>query len=64
MTAPGYEMPLIKPQSRGTPRGSKLQVQCTFDPDTFQQIRTMAVNQKISFAAAIRLLVEWGLEAE
>lgn len=33
-----------------------------FDPETFQQIRSYAINNKLTMAAAIRELVEFGLE--
>lgn len=32
-----------------------------FDDETFEQIRQFAINNKTSFAGAVRLLVEFGL---
>jgi hypothetical protein len=44
-----------------TPAG-EVQAVCAFDPDTFAEIRALAVRAKISFRAQVRLLVEFGLE--
>ena len=44
-----------------TPTG-EMQAVCAFDPDTFAEIRQMAVRARISFRAQVRLLVEFGLE--
>lgn len=35
-----------------------------FDPETFDQMRSRAVKAGTSMGEQIRLLVEWGLEAE
>ncbi len=35
---------------------------CAFDEETFREIRALAEGSKISFRAAVRLLVEFGLE--
>lgn len=40
-----------------------LRIVCSFDEETFQQIRARAVKQETSFAEQVRQLVEWGLEA-
>ena len=44
-----------------TPTG-EMQAVCAFDPDTFAEIRALAVLARISFRAQVRLLVEFGLE--
>jgi hypothetical protein len=41
-----------------------VQIVVSFDPETFAEIRGRAIQQQTSFAEQIRLLVEWGLEAE
>lgn len=38
-----------------------VQVSCTFDDETFAQIRALAVEEKVPLTEAIRQLVEWGL---
>jgi len=49
-------------------RGHKVrhlrQTEVRFDEDTFAEIRKFAHGREINFSAAVRLLVEWGLEAE
>lgn len=53
--------------AKGTPdpfNPGRIQVVCTFDPETFAQIRARAVAERTSFIEQVRLLVEWGLEAE
>jgi hypothetical protein len=35
-----------------------------FDVETHNRIRDMAIKNNISFAEQIRMLVEWGFEAE
>lgn len=35
-----------------------------FDEETYQQIRNLAMKSGVSFTQQVRLLVEWGLEAE
>lgn len=35
-----------------------------FDDETFEEIRQRAAREGRSFAAAVRDLVEWGLQAE
>lgn len=34
-----------------------------FDDETFGRIRKLAVDNDVSFAEQVRVLVEWGLEA-
>ena len=34
-----------------------------FDDDQFEEIRQRAIKEQTSFAAQVRCLVEWGLEA-
>lgn len=48
----------------GVRRGTNVQHVCRFDDETFDQIRDMAVRDKVSLSEAIRLLVELGLEAQ
>lgn len=36
----------------------------SFDEETFSTVRKRAVIHKTSFAEQVRLLVEWGLEAD
>jgi len=54
---------LCRQAARGvaTPAG-EVQVVCAFDPETFAEIREMAVRTRTSFRAQVRLLVEFGLE--
>lgn len=35
-----------------------------FDEDTFAEMRARAVKEKTSVGQQVRMLVEWGLEAE
>lgn len=52
-------------RSDGTGRRvSQRRVICGFDHETFDQIRTRAVREGTSFAEQVRVLCEWGLEAE
>jgi hypothetical protein len=53
--------------ARGTqdPRfPGRLQVVVSFDHDDFEVIRQRAIAQNTSFAEQVRILVEWGLEAD
>ncbi|MBO6858346.1 hypothetical protein [Roseibium sp.] len=45
-------------------RPGQRKVVLVLDDETFEQIRDMAIKDGTSFAEQIRLLVEWGLEAE
>jgi len=45
-------------------RPDVLNFTASFDRETFAQIRARAVREGTSVAYQIRLLVEWGLEAE
>lgn len=51
--------------SRGDGRvsDSTRRIVCQFDNETFEAIRTRAMQDGTSFAHQVRLLVEWGLEA-
>jgi hypothetical protein len=53
-----------RPAARGvsSPGRTDLQAVCAFDPETFEEIRALAMRAGISFRAQVRLLVEWGLE--
>lgn len=45
--------------------GTQRRIVVAFDPDTFEEVRRRAVKAKVSFGAAVRELVEFGLiEAE
>lgn len=48
----------------GFRRCNMLRHVCQFDEETFEQIKAMARKKGTSIAEQIRLLVEWGLEAE
>lgn len=48
---------------RGVKKGCHVQHVCRFDDETFAQIRAMAIADGVSLSEAIRLLVEFGLEA-
>lgn len=39
------------------------QINICFDQEQFDEIKERAVKEKTSFADQVRLLVEWGLEA-
>ncbi|MFP4240074.1 MAG: hypothetical protein ACLFRZ_12310 [Rhodosalinus sp.] len=43
--------------------GGRRQVVIKMDPDQFAEVRTLAERERISVAHALRLLIEWGLEA-
>lgn len=43
---------------------TRRQIVVAFDGDVFDQVRKRAVKEKTSFAEQVRLLVEWGLEAD
>lgn len=43
---------------------STKRVVCIFDDDMVSRVRERALREKTSFAYQVRLLVEWGLEAE
>lgn len=47
-----------------TKRSHKVYATCSFDEDTFADIRAIAMERKVPLSEAIRLLVEWGMEAE
>lgn len=42
--------------------GDQVGVNVYFDPDTFSEIRAIAVSRETALAAVVRELVEWGLE--
>lgn len=48
----------------GASHGDTLRIVCSFDAETFSQIRTRAVRSGTSFAEQVRLLTEWGLEID
>ncbi len=52
-----------RPPAHGValPSGER-QIVCSFDDETFTEIRTLANLARISFRAQVRLLVEFGLE--
>jgi len=45
-------------------QGGHVKMVCAIDPDTFAQIRALAVKRKTSLAEQIRILIEFGLESE
>lgn len=45
------------------PNRKKVGVRCSFDPDQMEEIADIANRYNTSFAGAVRLLVEWGLES-
>lgn len=53
-----------RPPAQGvsSPGRRDLQAVCAFDPETFEEIRNLAIRSGISFREQVRLLVEWGLE--
>lgn len=53
-----------RPAAKGLRKGNGIQLICLFDPETFAAVRARAVAAGSSVADQIRLLVEWGLEAE
>ena len=53
------------PVAQGTQnRPHKRRTAIELDEETFVQIRELAIANATSFGAQLRLLVEWGLEAE
>lgn len=44
-------------------RGGMIAVVVRLDPETFEQVRARAVDEKTSFAEQARTLIEWGLDA-
>ena len=49
---------------KGYPHGRWLRITTSYDPEQFEQIKAVAREQNCTFAEAVRLLIEWGLEAE
>ena len=49
-------------QAVGIRDGKLMKLVCAFDIDTWQEVRALAVKNKISVAHQVRLLVEFGLE--
>ncbi len=50
--------------AKGVQRGSWRQLVVKIDSDTFEEIRARAERENTSMAEQVRLLIEWGLEAE
>jgi len=44
--------------------GSLIGTCCSFDPDTHEEIRQLAIKNGVSFAEQVRCLVEWGLQEQ
>ncbi len=42
-------------------RGGKRGISVVFDPETFEEVKNVAEEDKLSFNAAVMQLVEWGL---
>lgn len=51
-------------QAVGCRRGKHIKIVCAFDDEMFAEVRKRAVRAKTSVAEQVRLLVEWGLEAD
>lgn len=50
---------------RGVVRaGNMRRIVVLFPPDTFYLIRSRAIKENTSFAEQVRILTEWGLEAD
>ncbi len=47
--------------AQGVGDGKMLKTVCNFDAETHAEIKALAVREKTSFAAQVRILVEWGL---
>lgn len=48
----------------GQMRNGYRRIMCTFDPETFKEIRDKAGKKHISFAEQVRQLVEYALEED
>ena len=46
---------------RGVVHHGNKRIVVSFDPETFSEIREMAVSEGVSFGEIVRHLVEWGL---
>lgn len=58
-------MPREAEPGKGWTRGDEMKrIVVSFDAETFDQIRTRAVAKGTSFAEQVRILTEWGLEAD
>lgn len=53
-----------RPRAAGHDDGALKTIAVRFDPETFTEILTRAEARGVSLAEEVRLLVEWGLEAE
>lgn len=53
-----------KKQAVGYRQGAHIKIVCAFDDEMFAEVRSRAVSAGTSVAEQVRLLVEWGLEAE
>lgn len=60
MTGPRHAMRMKNP-GKGHRKGTRVKVVCTFDDETFDQIRALAVKEKTGLTEQIRTLVEFGL---
>jgi hypothetical protein len=59
---PGREFETkCKKQAVGFRHGQHVKLVCAFDPDTFSEIRKLAVKARTSVAEQVRILVEFGL---
>lgn len=64
ISLPGGPPKRKTPLARGYSHYQKKRIMASFDEDVFYDIRLMAVENRCSFAEALRQLVEWGLEAK
>lgn len=54
-----------RPVARGVRKNPGcLQCVVELDDDTFETVRQRAIKQSTSFGEQVRILIEWGLEAE
>lgn len=49
---------------KGVMRGTRRQIVVRIDDETYDEIRDSAAAARRSMAGQLRLLIEWGLEAE
>lgn len=60
MTGRSFSSPAVK-QAVGFKRGNHIKLVCALDPETFDQVRALAVKKGTSVAEQVRILIEWGL---
>lgn len=60
VTGRSFNSPAAK-QAVGYKHGNHVKLVCALDPETFDQIRAIAVKKGTSVAEQVRILIEWGL---